>query len=178
MEEQYLGEIRMFVGSYEPLGWRWCDGRSLMISQNEALFTIIGTQYGGDGISTFNLPNLNGRVPVGTDSTLRIGATGGSNQVVLTSQNMPPHTHSASGKVKVSGKDATTSAPKDAYWANTPNDAEYAPSPTDGATLAANAVTGTLAVAGSATPQPIDIRQPFQNIGFIIAVEGNYPVRN
>ena len=168
----------MFVGSYEPYGWRWCDGRMLNIVDNQALFSIIGTLYGGDGVRTFNLPNLNGRVPVGADSTLRIGTTGGSNQVALTSQNMPAHTHGASGKVKVSGKEATTSAPKDAYWANTPNDLEYAPSPTAGATLAANAVTGTLAPAGSATPQPIDIRQPFQTVGFIIAIEGNYPVRN
>ncbi|MBL7979426.1 MAG: tail fiber protein [Bacteroidetes Order II. Incertae sedis bacterium] len=176
--EQLIGEIRMFTGTYEPSGWCWCDGRSMTIADNQVLYAVIGTTYGGDGVRTFNLPNLNGRTPLGTDANIPIGATGGANQVTLNASNMPPHTHAGSGKVKVSGETATLSNPKDAYWAATPGDSEYAPSPAAGITLAKPAIAAQLTSTGTATPTSVDIRQPFLTVGYIIAVEGYFPTQD
>ncbi len=176
--EQLVGEIRMFTGAYEPYGWRWCDGRAMSIEENQVLYAVIGTTYGGDGTRTFNLPNLNGRTPLGTDNNIKIGGTGGANQFTMNASNMPAHTHAGSGKVKVSGETATLSNPKDAYWAATPGDSEYAPSPAAGTTLAKSSVAAQLTNTGSATPTPVDIRQPFLTVGYIIAVEGYFPVQS
>lgn len=176
--EQLVGEIRMFTGTYEPYGWRWCDGRAMSIEENQILYAVIGTMYGGDGNTTFNLPNLNGRSPIGTDSTIQIGVSGGANQVTLNANNMPPHAHAANGKVKVSGQSATLASPKGAYWSATPGDMEYGVAPTTGAALAKTAVQASLSSAGNAAPAPVDIRQPFLTVGYIIAVDGYFPTQD
>lgn len=98
MAQPYIGEVRMFGGSFAPVGWLDCDGQTLPISEYDALFTLIGTTYGGDGQETFNLPNLMGRVPVhqgqGTGLTNRVlGETGGVTDVTLSVQQMPVHSH-------------------------------------------------------------------------------------
>src|SRR6184192_840441 len=99
MAQPYVGEIRMFAGNFAPAGWMFCDGTSLPISENETLFQLIGTTYGGDGQTTFALPDLRGRVPVhqGTDpntsSNYVIGEAGGVETVTLTTQQIPAHTH-------------------------------------------------------------------------------------
>lgn len=97
MPEPYIGEIRMFAGSFPPAGWMFCNGQLLPISENDALFVVIGTTYGGDGQETFALPNLQSRVPMhqGTFSgqTFQIGESGGVESVTLTTQQIPVHTH-------------------------------------------------------------------------------------
>jgi len=97
MSDPYVGEIRMFGGNFAPAGWSFCDGSSLSISENEVLYQLIGTTYGGDGQSTFNVPDLRGRVPVhqgtGAGGNYQTGQTGGAEQVTLTSQQLPVHNH-------------------------------------------------------------------------------------
>src|SRR5690242_21043268 len=99
MAQPYVGEIRMFAGNFAPAGWAFCEGQLLPISENQTLFQLIGTTYGGDGQSTFALPDLRGRVPIhqGTDSangtSFAIGETGGVETVTLTTAQIPVHTH-------------------------------------------------------------------------------------
>src|SRR5437870_1250464 len=100
MGEPYVGEIRLFAGNFPPNGWMFCEGQLLPISENEVLFQLIGTTYGGDGQSTFALPDLRGRVPIhqGTGSGLStyiLGENGGVEEVTLTTQQIPIHTHPA-----------------------------------------------------------------------------------
>src|SRR3954468_23706482 len=102
MGQPYVGEIRMFGGNFAPVGWAFCQGQPLPISENEVLFQLIGTTYGGDGEETFNLPNLQGRLPMhmGTGNagtTYQLGEAGGVEQVTLTKQQIPNHTHPAIG---------------------------------------------------------------------------------
>src|SRR3712207_3804808 len=99
MAQPYVGEIRMFAGNFPPVGWLFCDGQQLPISENETLFQLIGTTYGGDGESTFNLPNFQSRIPIhmGTSSasgvTYQIGEMAGVESVTLSTQQIPTHTH-------------------------------------------------------------------------------------
>ncbi|MBO9523323.1 MAG: phage tail protein [Nocardioidaceae bacterium] len=95
----YLGEIRLWSGSRLPNDWAWCDGRTLAISQYDGLFNLIGTTYGGDGQSTFRLPNLNGRVPLHTGNGYSLGETGGVENVTLTTAQLPIHRHNFTGSV-------------------------------------------------------------------------------
>ena len=91
--DAYLGEIRMFAGNFAPEGWAFCNGQQLSITQNNALYYLIGTTYGGDGISYFNLPDLRGRVPVHSGGNRTVGEIGGAEQVTLTSNQMAAHSH-------------------------------------------------------------------------------------
>src|ERR1051326_747487 len=99
MGSPYVGEIRMFAGNFPPSGWMFCDGAQLAISDNDTLFNLIGTTYGGDGQNTFNLPDLRGRVPIhqgttpGTGSTYVLGESSGVETVTLATQQIPPHNH-------------------------------------------------------------------------------------
>ena len=98
MAQPYVGEIRMFAGNFAPAGWMFCEGQLLPISENETLFVLIGTTYGGDGQSTFALPDLRGRLPIhqGTGpglSTFQLAETGGAEEITLTVQQIPAHTH-------------------------------------------------------------------------------------
>lgn len=93
MAQPYVGEIRMFAGNFAPAGWMFCEGQLLPISENETLFQLIGTTYGGDGQSTFALPDLRGRIPVHQGNGLILAETGGVEEVTLTVQQIPAHTH-------------------------------------------------------------------------------------
>jgi len=98
MSEPYVGEVRMFAGNFAPRGWAFCDGQLLAVSQNDALFSLLGTIYGGDGRTTFGLPDLRGRIPIHAGhgpglSERRLGAKGGEENVTLTVNQMPSHTH-------------------------------------------------------------------------------------
>src|SRR5437868_8224143 len=93
MSQPFIGEIRMFGGSFAPAGWAFCNGQLLPISENDALFTLIGTTYGGDGQSTFGLPDLRGRLPIHQGSGFILAETGGTEEVTLTTQQIPAHTH-------------------------------------------------------------------------------------
>jgi microcystin-dependent protein len=93
MAQPYVGEIRIFAGNFAPAGWMFCEGQLLPISENDTLFQLIGTTYGGDGQSTFALPDLRGRLPLHQGSGFIVGETGGAEEVTLTTQQIPIHTH-------------------------------------------------------------------------------------
>jgi microcystin-dependent protein len=168
-----MGEIRMFGGNFAPNGWMFCDGSALPISGNEALYTLIGTTYGGDGQTTFRLPNLCGRVPIhqGTNPaparTFVPGQAGGAESVSLKSNEMPNHSHALNAAV-VSG-DATT--PANNLPANSASNVKpYINEGPDGS-MKGDAI---MPVGGS---QPHDNRQPFLGISFIIATSGVFPAQ-
>ncbi len=113
MSEPFVGEIRMFAGNFAPRGWAFCDGQLLAVSQNDALFSLLGTIYGGDGRTTFGLPDLRGRIPLhqGTGpglSARRLGSKGGAENVTLTTNQLASHTHDWNANTA----DATTAAPQ------------------------------------------------------------------
>src|SRR5436305_10346690 len=123
MAQPYVGEIRIFAGNFAPAGWMFCDGQLLPISENETLFNLIGTTYGGDGQSTFALPDLRGRVPLhlgqgpGLSNNYILAENGGVEQVTLTTAQIPAHTHPAQCS---SGGGSPSSDPKNGVW--TPSD--------------------------------------------------------
>jgi microcystin-dependent protein len=166
--DPFLGEIRMFGGNFAPQGWATCDGQMLPIAQNTALFSLLGTTYGGNGQTTFALPDLRGRLPVHIGGGLTIGQADGSETVISTTTNLPAHTHAANA-----ASAATTLSPASQYWAADPgaNVAPYAAAP-DGRVMSGTAIG---AQGGS---QPHANMQPFLAVTFIIALEGIYPSRS
>ena len=165
MTDPYLGEVRMFGGSFAPVGWEFCNGRVLPISENEALFTLIGTTYGGDGQTTFALPDLQGRLPMHAGVGAVLGQVAGAETVTLNSGTMPNHTH----QLAASSGAADSTSPTGRVWAAA-GDMPYA------ATLPQNPTTmhpGALSSAGSS--QPHENMPPFLAISFIIATFGIFP---
>ena len=170
MPEPYVGEIRMFAGNFAPNGWMFCEGQTLPISENEVLFQLIGTTYGGDGESTFNLPNLASRIPIhqGTGpsgTTYQIGEKAGTEQETLTVQQLPSHTH----PLTASTADGTTPNPQGNILAQTP--AGIFPYFEDAPT--ANMSLNSITPAGG--NQPHENTQPFLCINFIISLFGVFP---
>ena len=170
MGEPYVGEIRMFGGNFAPNGWMFCEGQTLPISENEVLFQLIGTTYGGDGQETFNLPNLASRVPIhmGTakgGTSYQLGENDGTEQVTLTAQQTPIHTH----PLLASTQTGTDKSPTGRVTDQTSGGPEiYIEESTD-QPMAANAI-GT---AGGS--QPHENCQPFLCINFIISLFGVFP---
>ncbi len=167
MSDQYLGEIRMVGFNFAPTGWFLCDGQTLSISQYTALFSLIGTFYGGNGTSTFQLPNLQGRVPIhqGTGAGLSpvvIGQEGGEQNVTLLQSQMPAHSHQLNA-----GAAQTTNQPGSAFSAQ---GGAYA--------TAASTTMSAAAIANTGGGQPFSILQPYLVVNFIIAFEGIFPSRN
>ena len=166
MSEPYLAEIRMTGFSFAPRGWALCNGQILPINQNQALFAILGTTYGGNGQTTFALPDLRGRVPVHLDGTFNLGQQGGAASHTLIASEMPAHTHSLGISTAVSHQADPTGRVLGNVEAGALN--YYAPQ--DGsATLAANTV------ANSGGSQPHENMQPYLTINFIIALQGIFP---
>jgi microcystin-dependent protein len=169
MAQPYVGEIRMFAGNFAPNGWMFCEGATLPISENDVLFQLIGTTYGGDGEETFNLPNLASRVPIhmGTSPsgiTYQIAEMAGTEQETLTVQQIPTHTHPA----LASGALATT---RDAV----PNN-DFATSTGDSyVQLADNIGMSPQAIGPTGGSQPHENTQPFLCINFIISLFGVFP---
>jgi microcystin-dependent protein len=170
MAQPYVGEIRMFAGNFAPNGWEFCNGQQLPISENEVLFQLIGTTYGGDGESIFNLPNLQSRIPIhmgadpATGSTFQIGETAGVEQVTLTTQQIPAHNHAAMGAA-VTGDQTSLD---NALPANSVTITPYLNTAPDAA-FNGNAIGPT---GGS---QPHDNTQPFICIYYIISLFGIFP---
>jgi microcystin-dependent protein len=181
MSDPYLGEIRIFAGNFAPMGWALCQGQTLPISSNSALFSILGTTYGGNGNTTFNLPNLSGRCVLGfgnstTGTTYVEGQASGTENVTLTQNNLPPHTHPYSPAVN--NANGTVNDPTGAIPAivndGTGRDAAQYPGYTT------NASTGKgLAQITGPTGQgiPVTNMQPYLVINYIIALTGIYPSR-
>ncbi len=171
MSQPFIGEIRMFAGSFAPNGWLFCEGQLLPISENDVLFQLIGTTYGGDGQNTFALPNLSSRVPVhaGTrpgGETRTLGESGGAESVTLTVQQIPSHSHPATC---VGGTNTGSAAsPGGNVWAAQSATGVYANQPPT-APMAAGAASP---VGGS---QPHDNMIPYLPINFIISLYGIFP---
>ena len=181
MADCYLGETRMFAGLRAPQGWNFCDGTTLSISQYSALFSLIGTTYGGDGVSTFKLPDLRGRLPIGQGNgaglTPRpIGQADGQESVTLATAEMPAHNHGfmASGNVAT----AITPSSSVALAAAVTGDVHYltAAAQQAGNATAVDPGSGTLGNTGGNLPH--DNMMPGLVINFIIALQGIYPQRS
>jgi len=170
MAQPYVGEIRMFAGNFAPAGWMFCDGTQLAISENETLFQLIGTTYGGDGQSTFDLPDLRGRTPVhqgtdpGTGTNFIVGESGGVESVTLTTQQIPQHNHAFMATTAI----GTQANPGGNLLSNSQGPQPYIQENPDG-NLNAQAVQPT---GGS---QPHDNLQPYLGINFIISLFGIFP---
>lgn len=172
MSEPFLGEIRIFAGNFAPNGWALCNGQSLSITQNTALFAILGTTYGGNGIETFALPNLQGRVPVHTGSLppldFPMGQVGGEAAHTLIAAEMPVHTHVANA----STSKGNTAAPAAAVWA-----ADAAGVTAEYQSGAPNTTMAPTAIANAGGSQPHNNLQPYLVVNFIIALVGIFPSR-
>ena len=167
MTEPFLGTIVLFAGNFAPRGWAMCNGQILSISQNTALFSILGTTYGGNGVTTFALPDLRGRAPIGFNqgpglSNHQLGEEGGTETVTLTVGEIPAHQHAQ----PASNAEQDTNRPGNAVPAK---GGVYAGA-TDGTTL-----DPTTSAGGN---QPHDNRPPYLAINYIIALEGIFPSRN
>jgi microcystin-dependent protein len=174
--DTYIGSIFPFVGNYAPVNFMLCQGQVLPIAGYEALYSLLGTTYGGDGTKTFALPNLTGRTPVGMSPLIPLGKVVGSNTVTLTTAQLPPHSHTANA---VSEK-GSISAPTGGLMANTSGttgvaniDKDYIEAANAGTLvkMAANAV----GKAGKDAPAAISVVQPSLAMNFIIAINGIYP---
>jgi len=168
--DPFLGEIRIFGGNFAPNGWAFCDGSVLSIAQNTALFSLLGTTYGGNGTTTFALPDLRGRVAVGMGqgpglSSYLEGQTGGAEHATLTAQQMPAHSHTVAAT-----ETPSTNDPKGAVPAK-PTDAKIYGAAPGGAAMN----SGMIGLSGGG--QPISLLQPYLAVNYIIALQGIYPSR-
>jgi microcystin-dependent protein len=174
MATPFLGEIRMFGGNFAPRGWAMCNGQIMSISQNTALFSLLGTMYGGNGINTFALPDLRGRVPnhLGQGpglSNYTQGQVGGTETVTLSSGNLPAHSHTV-GAVATGGNQASPAGNLPAIE-STGTSLNYSSS-------AANAAMSTGMIGPSGQSLPVPVIQPYLTINYIIALQGIFPSRN
>ncbi len=166
--EPFLGQILMVGFNFAPIGWALCNGQLLPISQNTALFSLLGTTYGGDGRTTFALPNLQGRVPIhqgessGTSNRV-IGTSAGVEDVTLLVNNLPAHTHTANCNTTL----GAVINPAKSFWAEAP---AYA--------ATSNAQMAPTAIGTTGGNQPVSVVQPFLCVNFIIALQGIFPSRS
>jgi len=178
MSDPYVGEIRMFGGNYAPAGWNFCDGSQLSISEYDTLFNLIGTTYGGDGQSTFNVPDLRGRVPMhqgnGGGGNYVVGQSGGVEQVTITSQQLPVHNHT----LQASNVAGDTGTPQTGQALSSQGPAGSTPPawlPFDGS----NQVTlAGASISANGSGQPHGNIQPTLVVNFIISLFGIYPSPN
>ncbi|AGC41676.1 phage tail collar domain-containing protein [Myxococcus stipitatus DSM 14675] len=173
MSDQFIGEIRIFAGNFAPQGWALCEGQILSIAQNQALFAILGTTYGGNGQTTFALPDLRGRYPMQSGqgpglSPRALGEQGGVETVTLISTQMPAHTHS----LNVSSQDGDTETPVGTVLAadTEATATNYRSAPIDG-------TMNPMAIGIAGGSQPHQNMCPFLVLNFIIALEGVFPSR-
>ncbi|MFK7696733.1 phage tail protein [Paenibacillus sp. HJGM_3] len=164
MPDPYIGEIRIFGFNFAPDGWALCDGQLLPISSNTALFSLLGTQYGGNGTTHFALPDLRGRVPIGQGGGFVVGQSGGEPTHTLSVPELPSHSHDAMG----STDGANSALPVNRTWALANNLAYHE---------TVNAPMNPAAIASVGGNQPHNNMQPFLTLNFCIALEGSFPPR-
>jgi microcystin-dependent protein len=179
--EPYIGQISIFAGNFAPKGWALCNGQLLSIAQNTALFSILGTTYGGNGQTTFALPNLQGRVPIHAGqlsggSNYSLGEEAGTETVTLLSTQMPAHTHTAVVSIAASEASQAPTADPSGAFPGADSGANAYSATSDGTKMNASMATATVAAAGG--NQPFSIQQPFLCLNFIIALQGIFPSRN
>jgi microcystin-dependent protein len=166
MAQPYVGEIRLFAGNFAPAGWMFCEGQLLPISENETLFQLIGTTYGGDGESTFALPDVRGRIPIHQGSGFTLAETGGAEEITLTVSQIAAHSHPLLGSTQLASANAPQNSVvaqdaivgADLYIEDSPN-----------VNMAAAAITS---VGGS---QPHTNFQPYLCVNYIISLFGIFP---
>ena len=172
MGQPYVGEIRMFAGTYAPLNWSFCNGQTLQISEYTALYQLIGTTYGGDGVTTFNLPNLSSRVPLHFGSSHSgsyvLGQSAGTETVTLTPQQMPSHNHTVVGSSATSGQ---SSSPSGNTYGNSPSGQNVYSTASPSLAISPS----TIASTGGSQPHPNIM--PYQCISFIISLFGVFPTQ-
>ncbi len=177
--EGTIGEIRMFAGTFSPRTWAFCNGQLISIAQNTALFSILGTTYGGNGQTTFGLPDFQGRVAVGTGTgpglpNVQLGEKAGTNNVTLTTAQMPAHNHQVVGNI-------TPQAATDGALVTDPSGKYTGPGAfytgaTDLVAMAPIAVNLPTTIAGNS--QPVSIMQPYLGMNYIICMFGIFPSRD
>lgn len=190
--EGTIGEVRMFAGNFAPRAWAFCEGQLLSIAQNQALFSILGTTYGGDGRTTFALPDLRGRAPIGPGTgpgltTRKLGQRSGAETNQLTQNQLPAHTHNAAVNLRGvvsplansdTGNDGIPSSlaypaepnpSNNIYHTGTP-DTTLGPSPVT--------ITGGVVVSNTGANQPINNMQPFLGLYYVICMQGVFPSRS
>lgn len=169
MSEAYVGEIRTFAGNYAPRGWALCDGRLLSIYENELLFSLIGTTYGGDGVNNFAVPDLRGRVAIHMGPNYSLGQMGGTETTTLLLQQLPAHTHVPNGSAQA----ASTTSPTNNLWAQA----------TQAAFVTDLSAPDTVVPMSGQALQPVGGNQPHENmmpfltVTYIISLYGIYPSR-
>jgi len=174
MAEPFLGEIRLFSFSFAPRGWATCDGQTMNIGQNQALFALLGTTYGGNGSTTFNLPDFRGRTMLHRSATYVEGVNGGTETVALTATSqLPAHTHVLAANSAAGGTNIPQGNVPAAVQDTTNTKFAYA---TTKATPAATLATGSLAMAGASAGH--NNMQPSLTINFCIALTGLWPPRD
>jgi len=181
--EPFIGEVKLFGFNFAPKGYMTCQGQLISIAQNTALFSLLGTTYGGNGQQTFGLPDLQGRAPIGQGqgpglSPYSMGQVGGTESVTMTTAQMPMHVHSAIGinvRIPVNTGNDDAGAAGNYIGNSSPNDMfGGAPSPTG--SLGAPVISGTTAVSGGS--QPMGILSPYLCMNYSIAIQGIFPSRN
>ncbi len=165
MSDPYIGEIRRVAFDFAPRGWALCNGQMLAVNQNQALFALLGTVYGGNGVTTFALPDLRGRAPIHPGQGIPQGLAAGAPSVTLTVAQLPAHTH----QVVAASDAADQTSPQDAYWAATAQ-------PGYGGQATGTMSTAALSAAGGS--QPHDNMSPYLVVNHIIALTGIFPSRD
>jgi microcystin-dependent protein len=164
MSSPFIGEIRMFGGNFAPVGWAFCNGALIPISENDALFNLIGTTYGGDGQETFALPNLQSRVPVHVGPGFALGESGGTESVTLTVSQIPAHSHVPQCFAAAGNQNK----PDGGVWASSSPATYYA-------SAAPSVTMDPAAIGPSGGSQPHDNMVPFLVINFILSLFGVFP---
>ena len=178
----YIGQVLMFAGNFAPRNWALCDGQLLPIASNQALFSIIGTNYGGDGRTSFALPDLRGRVPLPPGngpglSHRTLGGKGGTETNMLNKNQMPAHSHTATAKAKAFNAAGNAATPVNNSWSVDAGGTSISYS--DQAPNAdMNAATVEVQIQNEGNSQPIDNMQPYLGVNYIICLEGLYPSRS
>ncbi|HET7749363.1 MAG TPA: tail fiber protein [Terriglobales bacterium] len=167
MSQPFIGEIRMFAGNFAPVGWAFCNGALIPIAENDALFNLIGTTYGGDGQNTFALPNLQSRIPVHVGPGFALGQSGGVESVTLTTSQIPAHSHVP--QAFNSPPPGNSNDPTNNVWASSTTGSVYVSG------TPANVAMSPDAIAPSGGSQPHDNMVPFLVINFILSLFGVFP---
>ncbi|CAL2056443.1 phage tail protein [Tenacibaculum sp. 190524A05c] len=195
-QDQMLGEVRIFAGNFAPRGWAFCEGQLLAISSHSALFSLLGTMYGGDGRTTFALPDLRGRVAVSAGQTPGFafyaqGQRGGSEKITLTTAQMPSHNHGITLTGLTGGVDipvntvdgeADDNTPGSAVLAVNPDQDNYSNTVTPNAKYGGQtipvAISGNATISNNGGSQQVNIVQPYLPVRYIIALQGYFPSRS
>lgn len=165
MSDPYIGEIKVISFNFPPKGWAFCNGQLLPINQNQALFSILGVTYGGNGTTTFALPNLQARMPIHQGQGFTIGQRGGEAAHTLTINEIPAHNHPARAAATADG-----SSPNGTVWAPADGASEFAAAP--------NITMSPAAIANSGGSQPHLNEAPYLVLNFVIALVGIFPSRS